>query len=85
MAAANISHTAAGLQPVRDASERWDPRAQEVRTVSGFEEAPAPLEHVVAVLVPADAVADEERVLNATDVGGRAQRDLEAPDDERGA
>jgi hypothetical protein len=85
VAAAHIGHTASGLQPVVDAVERGDPRAQEVRPVSGFEESPAPLEHVVTVLVTADTVAGEKGVLDALDVSGCVERNLEAAGDERGA
>ena len=77
MAAAHVGHGRAALELLDDAVERGQPVADQVGVVARPEEALAAVEHVVVVLVPADARRRSWPLGDARRVVHRAQRDLE--------
>ena len=79
MAAADVRDLPAALQLLDDAVERREPGREQVGVVAGPEEALAALEHVVVVLVPADALPALRTLDDPRRVDHRAERDLEEP------
>jgi hypothetical protein len=73
------------LELLDDAVERGQPFGDEVRVVSGTEEALAPLVNVVDVLAPAEALAAARDVGDPRRVEHRADGDLEETRQVRGA
>ena len=79
VAAADVGDAGAALQPLDDAVERRQPRADQVRVVAGPEEPLAALVDVVVVLVPADAEAAAGGLGDLRGVEHGPERDLEEP------
>ena len=77
MSAADVGDPDAGFEFLDDAVERRQPVRDQRSVVTGSEEAFAALEHVVVVLMPADAVTASRHLRDSWRVDDRAQRDLE--------
>ena len=80
--AADVSHPEPALELGRDAVQRGDPLGQQVHQVAGAEEPLASGEHVLVVLVPANAGAGTECLLDLVLRLQRSERELEGPGEE---
>ncbi len=85
MSAADVRDPGAALQALDDAIKRRQPRAHQMRTIAGAEEALGAAEHAMVMRVPAQAFARPEGFDDLVFIKPERGRDLESRRHENGA